>query len=64
MLLPVIMVGQNVQAAASDERARATYDDASATLHEVAQLRRHLAAQDAVLRAMAERLGLEDVPRA
>src|SRR5258708_1913314 len=36
VLLSVIMVGQNVQAAASDKRAEATFHDASATLHEVA----------------------------
>ena len=36
VLLSIIMVGQNVQAAAADKRAEATFHDASATLHEVA----------------------------
>ena len=34
VLLSIIMVGQNVQAAAADKRAEATFHDASATLHE------------------------------
>ena len=46
VLLSIIMVGQNVQAAASDKRAEATFHDASATLHEVAHVQGHLAAQD------------------
>ena len=46
VLLSVIMVGQNVQAAAADKRAEATFHDASATLHEVAHIQGHLAAQD------------------
>ena len=56
------MVGQNVQAAAADKRAEATYHDASATLHEVAQLQGHLAAQDELLTRIAERIGLDPVP--
>jgi hypothetical protein len=62
VLLSVIMVGQNVQAAAADKRAEATYHDASATLHEVAHLQGHLAAQDALLTQIAEKLGLDPVP--
>ena len=46
VLLSIIMVGQNVQAAAADKRAEATFHDASATLHEVAHVQGHLAAQD------------------
>ena len=46
VLLSVIMVGQNVQAAAADKRAEATFHDASATLHEVAHVQGHLEAQD------------------
>lgn len=41
VLLSVIMVGQNVQAAAADKRAEATFHDASATLHEVAHVQGH-----------------------
>lgn len=62
MLLSVIMVGQNVQAAAADARSVATYHDASATLHETAQLQEHLAAQDALLTRIAAHLGLDPVP--
>jgi hypothetical protein len=38
------MVGQNVQSAAADKRAEATFHDPSATLHEVAHVQGHLAA--------------------
>lgn len=62
VLLSVIMVGQNVQAAAADKRSEATYNDASATLHEVAHVQEHLAAQDAVLTRIAEKIGLDPVP--
>lgn len=46
VLLSIIMVGQNVQAAASDRRAQETYEDAEAVLHEVLQIQAHLLAQD------------------
>jgi hypothetical protein len=49
VLLPIIIVGQNIQAAASDARAKATYDDATAILHEARQIQRHLAVQDSAL---------------
>jgi len=62
VLLSVIMVGQNVQAAAADKRAEATFHDASATLHEVAHVQGHLAAQDVVLSRIAEKIGLDPVP--
>jgi len=62
VLLSVIMVGQNVQAAAADKRAEATFHDASATLHEVAHVQGNLAAQDVLLTKIAERLGLDPVP--
>ncbi len=62
VLLSVIMVGQNVQAAAADKRAEATFDDASATLHEVAHVQGHLAAQDELLTRIAEKIGLDPVP--
>jgi hypothetical protein len=62
VLLSVIMVGQNVQAAAADQRAEATFHDASATLHEVAHIQGHLAAQDVLLTRIAERIGLDPVP--
>jgi hypothetical protein len=49
VLLPVIIVGQNLQAKATDTRAMQTYEDAEAVLHEAVQIQQHLAAQDAVL---------------
>lgn len=49
VLLPIIIVGQNIQAAAADNRAKATYDDASAVLEEAKQIQVHLAAQDAAI---------------
>jgi hypothetical protein len=50
VLLSIILVGQNVQAAASDKRALDTYIDTEAILHEVAQLHTHLQAQHDTLR--------------
>jgi hypothetical protein len=49
VLLSIIMVGQNVQSAASDKRAEQTYLDAEAVLHEAQQIQAHLMAQDTVL---------------
>ena len=46
VLLPIIIVGQNVQAAAADARAEATYNDAAAVLEEAKQIQAHLEAQD------------------
>jgi hypothetical protein len=46
-LLPIIIVGQNVQDAAADARAEATYNDAAAVLEEAKQIQAHLEAQDA-----------------
>ena len=62
VLLSIIMVGQNVQAAAADKRAEATFNDASATLHEVAHVQGHLAAQDELLTRIAAKIGLDPVP--
>lgn len=47
VLLSIIIVGQNVQADASDKRAEATYKDAEAVFHTALQIQEHLAAQDA-----------------
>ncbi len=49
VLLPIIIVGQNIQAKASDKRAEQTYEDAEAVLHECQALQEHLLAQDEVL---------------
>jgi hypothetical protein len=56
VLLPIIIVGQNVQGRTSDRRAVQTYKDAEAILHECLQLQAHLMAQDAVLQDVVARL--------
>jgi hypothetical protein len=56
VLLSVIIVGQNVLAAAADERSEATFNDADAVLHEAVKLQEHLTAQDGMLEQMAARL--------
>lgn len=57
VLLPIIIVGQNVQAAASDKRAEQTYEDADAILHHALEIQKHLHAQDLALEALASKLG-------
>ena len=52
VLLSIIIVGQGVQAAASDARSEATFKDAEAILHEAIELQRHLQEQDAVINAI------------
>jgi hypothetical protein len=47
VLLSIIIVGQNVLAAAADKRSEATYEDADAVLHTALAIQRHLSAQDA-----------------
>ena len=56
VLLPIIIVGQNVQAAAADARSQATFDDAAAVLEEAKQIQAHLAAQDAQINKILTRL--------
>jgi len=56
VLLSIIIVGQNVLAAASDKRAEATYLDADAVLHTALQIQDHLAAQDAEIEKILGRL--------
>ena len=53
---------EQTAASAADKRAEATFHDASATLHEVAHLQGHLAAQDELLTRIAAKLGLDPVP--
>ena len=57
VLLSVIIVGQNVLAAAADKRAAATYDDADAVLHEAVMIQEHLLAQDKVLESLVSKVG-------
>jgi hypothetical protein len=49
VLLPIIIVGQNIQAQAADKRSEDTYKDASAILHEAIQIEKHLEVQDATI---------------
>jgi hypothetical protein len=57
VLLPIIIVGQNVQSAAADKRSEQTYSDAEAILHECLQLQAHLQAQDKILDDLVTRFG-------
>jgi hypothetical protein len=59
VLLPIIIVGQNVQAAAADARSQATYDDAAAVLEEAKQIQAHLAAQDTEIERIVAALTTE-----
>ncbi len=56
VLLSVIIVGQNVLAAAADKRSEATYNDADAVMHEAVKIQDHLQAQDEVLRNLVDKL--------
>ena len=56
VLLPVIMVGQNLQAHESEKRAIATYDDAGAILEEAKEIQLHLGEQDKALNHLIDRL--------
>ncbi len=55
VLLSVIIVGQNVLAAAADKRSEATYNDADAVLHEAVMIQEHLVAQDKVLSVLIDK---------
>ena len=54
VLVSVIMVGQNQLSAKADARAEATYKDATAMLHEVEQLQKHMQHQDELMRQLTE----------
>lgn len=56
VLLPVIIVGQNIQAAAAEKRAILTYQDAAAVLEEAIKIQKHLDHQDEYLEHVLERL--------
>lgn len=49
VLLSIIIVGQNVLAAAADRRAEMTYEDADSLLHKAMAIQEHLDAQDGAL---------------
>jgi hypothetical protein len=55
VLLSIIIVGQNVLAAAADKRSEATYEDSDAVLHTSLDIQKHLSAQDTEIgRILAE----------
>jgi hypothetical protein len=56
VLLPVIIVGQNLQAHESEKRAIATYEDAGAILDEAIKIQSHLSVQDNALNHLIDRL--------
>jgi len=56
VLLPIIIVGQNIQAKSSDDRAIATYEDAGAILEESKEIQAHLGDQDAALGILVEKM--------
>ena len=56
VLLPIIIVGQNIQAAAAEKRAILTYEDAAAVLEESIKIQKHLDHQDKYLENLVDRL--------
>jgi hypothetical protein len=61
VLLPIIIVGQNIQAKAADKRAEDTYKDAEAVLKEAEEIQKHLIAQDEAIAGILQHLrGLPD----
>ena len=60
VLLPIIIVGQNIQARAADKRAESTFKDAEAVLHEAVQIQAHLIEQDKQIDLIAARDDLSD----
>ncbi len=56
VLLPIIIVGQNIQAAAADKRSEETYKDAEAVLAEARAIQSHLEAQDGAITNIVTRL--------
>ncbi|MEY4503335.1 MAG: hypothetical protein RLZZ576_589 [Actinomycetota bacterium] len=56
VLLPIIIVGQNLQAAKTEARAIATYEDATAILEEAKEIQAHLADQDKALSHLIDKM--------
>lgn len=63
VLLSIIIVGQKIAAASSDERSENTFKDAEAILSEAIEIQKHLQSQDEEL-IKALREALAKVPRA
>ena len=56
VLLPIIIVGQNLQAAKTEIRAIATYEDATAILEEAKEIQAHLTDQDKALSHLIDKM--------
>lgn len=56
VLLPIIIVGQNIQARAADKRSEDTFKDAEAVLKESEEIQQHLLAQDEAISNILARL--------
>jgi hypothetical protein len=56
VLLPIIIVGQNLQAKDAERRAIATYEDAGAILEEAKEIQSHLTDQDKALTHLIDRM--------
>lgn len=56
VLLPIIIVGQNIQAKAADTRADDTYKDAEAVLQEATKIQEHLTKQDEQIASILEQI--------
>ncbi|WP_059015231.1 DUF1003 domain-containing protein [Mycobacterium sp. M26] len=56
VLLPIIIVGQNIQAKAADTRADETYKDAEAVLKEASMIQDHLTKQDELITHILDQL--------
>ena len=56
VLLPIMIVGQNIQAAAADKRSEETYKDTEAVPRESEEIQKHLLAQDEVITGILARL--------
>lgn len=56
VLLPIIIVGQNLQAAKTESRAIATYEDATAILEEAKEIQAHLTDQDKALSHLIDKM--------
>jgi hypothetical protein len=54
VLLPVIMVGQNVLSRKQEIQADAQFNDVEATLHNISQVMQHLSAQDVEILKQSE----------
>ena len=56
VLLPIIIVGQNIQVTAADKRAEDTYKDAEVVLKEAEEIQKHVLAQDQAISDIVDRL--------